>query len=323
METRKQRNRNRKKKMKFISSLFLIALIGFLGYGINQSYIYIKSNHINKKQQVAKDEREEISEITENIELDNTEEIEIPKTEYVYQSYKIYESEENTEEINFWFGRNTDYIRPEGPLTDYDCEKYNTRFLGNNDKIIYLTFNENTNETQANKNLDILNKYNIKATFFLTREFMENNQDIVSRIVNEGHVCGNLTSNEVNIAEYAKNDPVSLIEEIALTEETFKNITNSDITKIVRFQERQFSIASLDYSNQLGYRTIFHSFAYKDWGADLGSKEEALDMMKTYYHPGAIYLLNGINKSNTEALEEFIEYMQGEGYSFDVITNID
>ena len=56
--------------------------------------------------------------------------------------------------------------------------------------------------------------------------------------------------------------------------------------------------------------------------AKWNDKEYALDWMKTYSHPGAIYLLHGVNVANADALDEFITYMKSQGYRFDVVTNL-
>lgn len=54
---------------------------------------------------------------------------------------------------------------------------------------VYLTFNsvpgENTRQL-----LDVLNTYQVKATFFVSGEVTEENQDIIKRIVDEGHTLG-------------------------------------------------------------------------------------------------------------------------------------
>jgi peptidoglycan-N-acetylmuramic acid deacetylase len=72
----------------------------------------------------------------------------------------------------------------------------------------------------------------------------------------------------------------------------------------------------------MGYRSIFWSFAYRDWNADWNTKEQSLEWMKNYYHPGAIYLLHGVSTGNAEALDEFISFLHGQGYKFDVVTNL-
>lgn len=57
-------------------------------------------------------------------------------------------------------------------------------------KRIYLTFDDGPSSVYTPRLLDLLNKYEIKATFFLVGSFARKNPDIVSRMVREGHEVG-------------------------------------------------------------------------------------------------------------------------------------
>lgn len=235
---------------------------------------------------------------------------------YSYQGYSIKESQASSAKISFWFGRNTSFTRPNAALTADKFKQYNSYYIGLNQKVIYLTFDEGNLNSQANKNLDTLNKYGIKATFFLTENFIKSNKELVKRMVNEGHLIGNHTVNHKDMATLAAQDPQSFIKEIADTETAFKNTTGKNMDKLFRFPEGVFSEKALDYMNQMGYRSIFWSFAYKDWDPSWNTRAEALSWMKGYYHPGAIYLIHGANVADAEALDEFISYMKSIGYTF-------
>ena len=281
----------------------------------NNSIEENNTNNNNNTNSNNKDDNDNKKE-EENTNIDNS------KTKYSYGKYTISKSDASTENIGFWFGRNKDFKRPEAPLTIEDFKKYNAYYLGEDEKVIYLTFDEGLNNTQAEKNLDTLKKHNIKGTFFVTKGFIEANTDIVKRMVNEGHVVGNHTYNHPNMAQTAEENPEQFIKELAITENTFKELIGTEMNKVLRFPEGTFSECAMDYANQMGYKCIFWSFAYKDWNAEWNDKEYALDWMKTYSHKGAIYLLHGVNKANADALDEFITYMEGQGYRFDVVTNL-
>jgi peptidoglycan/xylan/chitin deacetylase (PgdA/CDA1 family) len=63
---------------------------------------------------------------------------------------------------------------------------------GNRKKwVIALTFDDGPQEPYTGQILDLLAKYSIKATFFLTGEKVEQNPDIVRRIISDGHEVGN------------------------------------------------------------------------------------------------------------------------------------
>lgn len=296
----------------FRYSLILLAIAAILGSGILLVLMYKGSQENN--------------ELSLNVEIkdsDYSSMTTIAKGEtYSYDEYTIVKSNDSSENIGFWFGRNRDFKRPNSPLSIEEFKEYNSYYIGNDNKVIYLTFDEGISDSQANKNLDTLKKHDIKATFFVTKGFIEANPELVIRMRNEGHIVGNHTYSHPNMAKVAHEDPERFIKELVVTEKAFKEVTGTEIDKVFRFPEGTFSKEALDYANQMGYKSIFWSFAYKDWDVNWNTKDEALEWMKNYYHPGAVYLLHGVNKANAEVLDEFITYMKDLGYEFDVVTNL-
>lgn len=65
------------------------------------------------------------------------------------------------------------------------------RNIRTNDKVIYLTFDDGPNSYCTPKVLDLLKKYNAKASFFVIGNNIKNNVHILKRIKGEGHAIGN------------------------------------------------------------------------------------------------------------------------------------
>ena len=87
------------------------------------------------------------------------------------------------------------------------------------------------------------------------------------------------------------------------------------VMDVVRPPAGEFSIDSLNASKELNYQCVFWSFAYYDYDVNNQmSNEKALEKMKSGLHPGAIYLLHAVSKTNAEILDEFIDYAYSEGY---------
>lgn len=242
---------------------------------------------------------------------------------YSYGSYSLNESNLNNNRIGWYFGRNTSFSRPNGAKSESFLRQYDSYYIGDNRKVIYLTFDEGQSPTYASQNLDTLKKHGIKAVFFVTKPFIDSHPDLVNRMINEGHVVGNHTVNHLNMNNLASgNEIVNFIKEIADTETAFKQATGRNISKVFRYPEGAFSERTLSFTKSMGYRSYFWSFAYKDWEENCNTREESLNWMKSYYHNGALYLLHGVNRGNSEALDEFITFMKSQGYSFDLATNI-
>ncbi|GAE88057.1 polysaccharide deacetylase [Acetivibrio straminisolvens JCM 21531] len=72
--------------------------------------------------------------------------------------------------------------------------KYGGVYLGDTSKkVIYLTFDEGYENGYTPKILDVLRDNNVKAVFFITGPYLNEHQDLVRRMVEEGHVVGNHT----------------------------------------------------------------------------------------------------------------------------------
>jgi peptidoglycan/xylan/chitin deacetylase (PgdA/CDA1 family) len=66
-----------------------------------------------------------------------------------------------------------------------------------NKKLVALTIDDSPDSVTTLKILEILSKYDSKATFFLITNYISGNEKIVTRIANEGHEIGNhMTSDE-------------------------------------------------------------------------------------------------------------------------------
>ncbi len=77
--------------------------------------------------------------------------------------------------------------------------------VGNN---VFLTFDDGPHKTITPFVLNTLKTYNAKATFFCIGKNVENNPEIFSQILNEGHSIGNHTYNHLN--GWKTNDEVYL-----------------------------------------------------------------------------------------------------------------
>lgn len=222
----------------------------------------------------------------------------------------------NTAKITWGVGtRTNDKNQPEEPLSMQEkYEKYGAQFIDTSgDKTIYLTFDTGYENGNTAKILNVLREKNVQATFFLVSDVFEKEDALVKQMLSDGHKLGNHTWDHLSAptvgAEKSKTDITKLHEYVSK-----KYNIEMDL---FRFPEGAFSEQTLAQAQNLGYKTLFWSFAYKDWDVNnqIG-KEAALQKLKEGLHPGAIYLLHPISSSNAEALGDFIEYARAQGYKF-------
>lgn len=222
----------------------------------------------------------------------------------------------------WWSGNKKDGTRPSGGADINELKKYNAYFLGKNKKILYLTFDEGSNDTYVKEIVDGLNKNKVKATFFLCRKYILNNKELINKMVKYGHTVANHTANHLSMPSLATKENFSkYLEEIKSVEEAYYEVTGLEMEKIYRDPRGEWSYRDLQIMKDLGYKSYFYSADYLDFKNDV-TKEYALNELTIRVHNGAIYLMHPKNKGNYLALDTFIKDMKKQGYTFDLVKNI-
>jgi peptidoglycan-N-acetylglucosamine deacetylase len=93
-------------------------------------------------------------------------------------------------------------------------------------KIIALTFDDGPNENTLLV-LEILKKYNLKATFFCIGKNIETHPEILKRIIEEGHIVGNHSYSHSNFFDFYRKS--RLIEEIKKTDALIESILGKKV----------------------------------------------------------------------------------------------
>jgi peptidoglycan-N-acetylmuramic acid deacetylase len=182
-------------------------------------------------------------------------------------------------------------------------------------KVIYITFDagyENGNTPQI---LDALKKHNATAAFFLVDHYIKTNPDLVKRMADEGHLVCSHSTNHKNMA--AMTDLTTFKSEMSGVAERYKSVTGQDIAPYFRPPEGRFSELCLKYVQQMGYKTIFWSFAYKDWYVDAQpSASDAMNTIVKRTHPGMVALLHATSSTNAAILDDLLTEWEEMGYTF-------
>lgn len=225
----------------------------------------------------------------------------------------------------WWSGNKKNNKRPltGSGNTMNTLEKYNAYYIGEDEKIIYLTFDEGSNETYLKEIADVLNANDVKATFFLCNYFIVSNPDLIKDLVKHGHSIGNHTAQHKSMPVLAnKGNFNEFIKQVRTIEDSYYKITGKKMDKVYREPKGEYSYRSLTIIKDMGYKTFFWSADHYDFANDV-SKEETLNRLMSRYHNGAIYLLHPKNKGNYEAMDTFIKNMKKLGYGFGLVRDID
>jgi len=102
-----------------------------------------------------------------------------------------------------WGYRPVKGMRPEFSKEQInDMEKYNCIYIGDeNEKVMYLTFDEGYENGYTEPILQTLKKTGVKAAFFITGSYFDKNEEIIDTMVRDGHIVGNHTENHPSLPE--------------------------------------------------------------------------------------------------------------------------
>ena len=190
----------------------------------------------------------------------------------------------------------------------------NASWLGDTaQNIIYLTFDCTGPEANVPAILSTLKDTGVKATFFVTQDFADEQPQLVQEILADGHTLGNGSVSYPTAGEPSLS-PEEQVQDIMPLEEDIYQKYNYEM-QYFRFPNGKFSDQSLMIAQKMGFRSIFWSFTYTDTQA---SASEALQTMEEQIHPGEIMRLGVRSDAVSVALADFISYAHDQGYKFTV-----
>lgn len=185
-------------------------------------------------------------------------------------------------------------------------------------RAVALTFDDGPSPytTQV---LDVLDTYQIKATFFLIGQNVERHPDLAKRIASEGHALGNHT--QTHPLWGAVGTPSREMQELTDAETAILNETGVAPT-LFRPPHGWRSPWMMRVARDLGYRVVTWNVAGEDWRRP--SPETIAQRVLRRVRPGAIILLHdGLEtqvdpamQNTVAALPLIIEGLLDRGYRF-------
>lgn len=229
-------------------------------------------------------------------------------------------------------------------FTNAEIRKMDTKGRFTSDKVLFLTFDDWGTEQSMNELLYVLNKYNVKATFFVTTQHVDTNPNLLRTIAEQGHQIASHTDGHLplsNTVEGTKNLAATLTDEEALT--LRKDLVNA-YNKLYKYTgdvvvngraslSRMFRPPTLAVS-KIGISQVFDvGYTYSisgDMSTDDYKATSYKDMVKQLrwgitdggdhiqVHDGSIIVMHMLEnaKYTAQALDTMIPYWQQQGYTF-------
>lgn len=232
----------------------------------------------------------------------------------IYTSSEIVE-ELSTKKIEWGIKRNDKHKQPDlGSINKKILDKYNGISMGNSEsKKVYLTFDEGYEAGYTEKILEVLKQNDIKACFFITAHYVNSQPELVQKMIDDGHIIGNHTVNHKSMPSLSLEQ---IKTEVMNLHTTIYEKFNYEM-KYIRPPKGEYSEKSVSYCNNLGYTTVMWSFAYDDWDESKQGREDyAKKKILDNIHNGAVILLHGNSKDNTNILDYCIKEIKNMGYEF-------
>lgn len=184
-----------------------------------------------------------------------------------------------------------------------------------NNKVVLLTFDDSPAGDSTYEILDILDKYNAKAIWFVNGYYADRNQELLKEIHDRGHLIGNHTWWHKNLkeldAETTREEIVSindLVEEVTGVRPSYfrapYGVYTSEAKKVLKEENMQY---------------MNWTWGSLDW--ELETAEEIAKNVIENIHKGANILFHD-KRITAEALDSILQKLQEEGYSFVLPTEV-
>lgn len=195
-------------------------------------------------------------------------------------------------------------------------------------KYAYLTFDDGPSENTY-QILDILDRYNVKATFFMVTKEDEASVQRCKAIADRGHALGMHSNTHVYSEIYATLD--SFREDVQKIHDWLYQATGQDV-RLYRFPGGSSNtVSNVDMSTLIDCVTSM-GYIYYDWNVSSGdasskpvSAEQMIENIKSQsegYSRVMILMHDATVKTETvRALSGIIEALQNAGYQIVPITN--
>lgn len=177
------------------------------------------------------------------------------------------------------------------------------------EKKIALTFDDGPNEMTLLV-LDVLKKYNVKATFFCIGKNIETHPDILKRAIEEGHTVGNHTYSHSPFFDFYDKDQV--IAEIKRTDDLIESV----LGKKVNLFRPPYGVTNPSIRRALAvtkHKTIGWNIRSFDGG--IKNEKFIFDRIINRIKPGGIVLLHDTAIQTVSVLEQLLMFLQEKNYA--------
>ncbi|RED24986.1 peptidoglycan/xylan/chitin deacetylase (PgdA/CDA1 family) [Flavobacterium cutihirudinis] len=176
------------------------------------------------------------------------------------------------------------------------------------EKKIALTFDDGPSEFTLEV-LELLKKYNAKATFFCIGKNIEKHPEILKQVIAEGHLVGNHSYSHSKFFDFYNAKKIT--EELHNTDALLEKFT----LKKINFFRPPYGVTTPSIRRALkvtGHKVIGWNIRSLDGGTK--NQDLILSRIKKRVSPGGIVLLHDTAPHSVLVLEQFLQFLQQNQY---------
>ncbi len=182
--------------------------------------------------------------------------------------------------------------------------------VATSDRCVYLTFDDGPIPEVTPWVLDVLDKYGVKATFFVVGDNVRKHPEVFAEVKRRGHLVGNHTMNHLQGIKVSANEYI-------------ENVKKADVyvgSTLFRPPHGLMKKRQLKKLRQ-NFTIVMHDLVTRDYSRHL-TAEDVVNNVKKYARPGSIIVFHDSLKSEIrlkDALPKSIEWLIKEGYTFQTL----
>ena len=189
--------------------------------------------------------------------------------------------------------------------------------VSRNDKCIALTIDAAWADDKTAFILETLDKYNVKATFFLCGFWVNEHPEMVKSIADAGHEIGNHSMTHPHMNRLTSSQ---IADELRSFEEALSKITGKKAS-LFRAPYGEYNDIVIRTIRENGYEVIQWNIDTIDWKKER-SAQTILDTVLTKLNDGAIILCHNNGYKIEQYLPTLIESALAAGYRFVTVSEL-
>ncbi len=184
------------------------------------------------------------------------------------------------------------------------------------EKVCCLTFDAAWDDADTDQLIDILDRYQVKATFFMVGSWVEKYPESVKKFSDHGHEIMNHSDTHPHINQLSEE---MVRKEINQCADKIEIVTGKRST-LFRGPYGEYNNTVITAAESLGHRVLQWDVDSLDW-KDL-AVEDIVARVTKRVKPGSVMLFHNGAKNTPAALPQVIETLQAKGYKFVTATEL-